>query len=216
MKPLARAALLPGLCALFAAGVLAGAHALTKDRIAAAQRQARLDALAVVLPRDRYDNDPLADEIALHAPLWLGSDAPLRAWRARRGGAPSAIVFEAVAPEGYAGPIRLLIGLDADGRVLGVRVSEHRETPGLGDAFEAQGGDWLARFAGRSLGDPARERWTIRRDGGDFDQFAGATVTPRAIAQALRRALDYYAAHRDELFDAPSTATLEHLDAPAP
>lgn len=214
MNPVSRAAVLLATCAALAAALLAGTHALTKDRIGEQNRLARLAALAVVLPPERHDNDPLADEIAVRAPLWLGSDTPLRAWRARRNGAPSALVLEAVAPDGYAGPIRLLVGIDARGHVLGVRITGHHETPGLGDWIEARRSDWIESFDGRSLADPPRERWKVRRDGGDFDQFAGATVTPRAVVQALRRVLDYVARHGAELHAAPPGATLEHTDAP--
>ena len=214
MNPVARAASLLAVCALLAAALIAGTHALTKDRIDEQNHRARLAALAVVLPPELHENDPLADEIAVRAPHWLGTNAPQRAWRARRGGAPAALVLEAVAPDGYAGPIRLLIGVDAGGHVLGVRITEHRETPGLGDGIDARKSDWIEAFDGRSLGDPERARWKVRRDGGDFDQFAGATVTPRAVVQALRRVLDYVARHGAELYAAPPGATLEHADAP--
>jgi electron transport complex protein RnfG len=214
MNPIVRAALLLATCALLAATLLAGTHALTAERIAEQNRRAQAAALAIVLPPARHDNDPLSDAIAVHAPSWLGSEIPLRAWRARRGGVPAALVLEAVAPDGYAGPIRLLVGIDARGRVLGVRITEHRETPGLGDAIDAGKSDWVEHFNGRSLHDPDRERWRVRRDGGDFDQFAGATITPRAVLKALRRLQDYVVRHGAELYDAPPGAALEHLDAP--
>jgi electron transport complex protein RnfG len=139
---------------------------------------------------------------------------PGRVWRARRGGEPSALVLEAVAPDGYSGAIDLLIGVRADGTISGVRVTAHRETPGLGDRIEVAKSDWIERFAGRSLRNPARAHWQVRRDGGDFDQFAGATVTPRAIVRAVRRALDYLEQHGVELYDATPGSTLEHRDAP--
>lgn len=214
MNPAARAALLLAACALLAAALLAGTHALTKDRIAEENRRAQLAALAIVLPASLHDNDPLADEIAVRAPLWLGTQTPLRAWRARRAGTPSALVLEAVAPDGYAGPIRLLVGVDAQGRVLGVRITEHRETPGLGDWIEARKSDWIEAFTGRSLADPEPGRWKVKRDGGEFDQFAGATVTPRAVVQAVRRVLDYVARHGAQLYAAPAGTTLDHSDAP--
>lgn len=214
MNPVARAALLLAACALLAAVLLAGTHALTKERIAEENRRAQLAALAIVLPASLHDNDPLTDEIALRAPLWLGSTEPLRAWRARRAGTPSALVLEAVAPDGYAGPIRLLVGVDAQGRILGVRITEHRETPGLGDWIEARKSDWIEAFTHRSLADPARERWEVKRDGGEFDQFAGATVTPRAVVRTVRRVLDYVARHGAQLHAASPGSTLEHPDAP--
>jgi electron transport complex protein RnfG len=199
--------------ALLAALVLAGVHALTREHID--DDGERRAALALVLPAALHDNDPLVDEVRLLAPHWLGSNAPQRAWRARKGGRGSAIVLQAVAPDGYGGPIRLLIGIDAQGRLLGVRVTEHHETPGLGDWIDARKSDWITAFAGRSLADPPRERWAVKRDGGDFDQFAGATVTPRAVVHAVHRALEYAARHGAEIEAAPAGATLEHADAPA-
>ncbi len=218
MKPstrdVLRAAGLLGLCALISAALLAGTYALTRDRIAAEQLVAQRAALSIVLPATSYDNDPLNDRITVHARAWLGTDDALTVWRARRGGAPAGLILDAVAPDGYAGPIRLLIGVGADGRITGVRIVEHRETPGLGDWIEKTKSDWIDGFTGRSLGDPARERWKVRRDGGEFDQFAGATVTPRAVVHAVRRALDYVARHAAELYAAAPDTTLTHADAP--
>ncbi len=108
-----------------------------------------------------------------------------------------------VAPDGYAGSIRLLVGIGADGRLLGVRVVAHRETPGLGDAIDERKSTWIDGFKGRSLGDPALERWHVKKDGGDFDQFTGATVTPRAVVGAVLDALLYFEANRATLLAAP-------------
>lgn len=208
-----RAALRLAMTALVAAGLLTGVQALTRERIAAAERQAQLQALAVVLPASRYDNDPLADAVLVQAPAWLGlQQATVR--RARLGGRASALVIEASAPDGYSGPIHLLVTVDADGRVGAVRVTRHQETPGLGDAIEAEKGDWIAGFARRSLRDPAEPRWAVRKDGGDFDQLAGATVTPRAIVAAVRRCLTFVARHGDAIRSAQAGVTLRFDDAP--
>lgn len=207
-------ALLLGGIALLATLLLAGMHYATRDRIAAQQRQARIDALSVVMPTTLYDNDLLQDQITLRAPHWLGSDQALGAWRARRNGERAGLVLEAVAPDGYSGEIRLLVGVRADGRISGVRVIAHRETPGLGDAIEASRSGWIRGFDGRHLDQPSRERWRVRREGGEFDQFAGATVTPRAVVNAVRRVLDYVARHGVELYVATPETTLDHADAP--
>lgn len=209
-----RAAASLGACVLLAVALLAGLHALTRDRIAGQQRRAQLDALRVVLPAALHDNDPLRDRIFVTAPQWLGGDAPMQVWRARLAGRDSALVLEAVAPEGYNGAIGLLLGVRADGSVSGVRVTSHRETPGLGDPIDASRSDWILGFDRRSLRDPPPERWRVRRDGGDFDQLAGATVTPRAIVHAVRRALAYLDRHGAELYAAAPGTTLEHRDAP--
>jgi Na+-translocating ferredoxin:NAD+ oxidoreductase subunit G len=203
---------LAGIAAI-AVLLLGGLHRLGSPRIAAQARQAERDALAVVLPAAEHDNDLLADRIGVTAPHWLGSATPLRAWRARRAGVAQAVLLEAVAA-GYAGPIRLLIGVRRDGRISGVRVLEHRETPGLGDIIDAHKSRWIDTLRGRRLGDPPARRWAVRRDGGDFDQVAGATVTPRAVLLAVRRALAYVERHGAELYAAPAGGSIEHADAP--
>lgn len=177
--------------------LIAGAWWLTRDRVAADARAERLAALADVMPPALYDNDPLADRIEVRDRA-LGTDAPMPAYRARLRGRPAALVVEAIAPNGYNGPIRLRIGIAFDGTLIGVRVLEHHETPGLGGQLDTSG--WLARFAGRSLRDPPEARWKVRKDGGDFDQFSGATVTPRAVVEEVRKVLAWYAANREALF----------------
>jgi electron transport complex, RnfABCDGE type, G subunit len=161
----------------------------------------RLDAL--VAPAT-HDNDLLTDSIAVIAPDLLGSSQPVRIYRARRAGAPVAAVIRAIAPDGYRGPIELLVAIGQDSRLIGVQVIRHDETPGLGDAFESRDVHWLDHFRGRSLTDPPPPRWTVRRDGGDFDAFTGATITPRAIVKAVRNALDYYQRNSKQIFDLPS------------
>lgn len=201
------------LAALLATGLLAATHALTRGRIADAEHQLQRDALAIVIPAQRHDNDLVADAITVDAAPWLGQ--PLATvHRARLRGADSALVLHVVAPDGYAGPIGLLVAVDREGRVLGVRVTRHGETPGLGDDIEVQRSDWITRFTGRALGDPEPSRWAVRKDGGDFDQFAGATVTPRAVVAAVKRCLELVARHGDALYAAPAGATLRIDSAP--
>jgi electron transport complex protein RnfG len=203
-------------CAL-AGGALAlllGLHSLAAPRVAAHALQAQREALGVVLPAGLHDNDAAADRIAVRAPRWLGAAEPLRVWRARRGDAPSALVLEAVAPDGYAAPIRLLIGVRADGRVSGVQVIAQQETPGLGDPLADPRHPWFEALRGRALGAPPAAQWTVARDGGSFDQLAGATQTPRAILHAVRRALAYVERHGAALHAAPAGAVLEHADGP--
>jgi electron transport complex protein RnfG len=161
----------------------------------------RLDAL---VPPATHDNDLLTDSIAVTSPDLLGSTQPVRIYRARRAGAPVAAVIRAIAPDGYRGPIELLVAIAQDSRLIGVQVIRHDETPGLGDAFESRDVHWLDHFRGRSLTDPPPPRWTVRRDGGDFDAFTGATITPRAIVKAVRNALDYYQRNSKQIFDLPS------------
>ncbi|SFD18561.1 electron transport complex protein RnfG [Thiohalospira halophila DSM 15071] len=196
-------ALAGGILALFAligTGLVALTHEATDERIAANQRAATLETLHELIPESRYDNDPVRDAITVTAPQALGSKHPLTVYRARRNGEPVAAVLTVVAPDGYGGPIRLLVAIDHDGTLAGVRVVNHSETPGLGDAIEIERSDWIEDFAGRSLGNPPREDWRVEKDGGVFDQFTGATITPRAVVAAVRRALIYFEEHRRELF----------------
>lgn len=211
---LRRAALLLGLCALLALGLVTAIEHLTREPIAAARDQARREALAVVLPLDRYDNDPLADSIHIRAPLWLGRDEIAQVWRGRRSGEDSALALEATAPDGYSGRIDLLIGVDAQGRVLGVQVTHHAETPGLGDPIERGRSDWIESFDGRSMGNPPLQEWTVRREDGEFDQFAGATISPRAVVKAVARALALLERERAAIMAAEAGLTLEYPSAP--
>ena len=195
------------LAALLATGLLAGTYALTRPRILEAEHRVQMAALAIVIPADRYDNDLVADTVTVSAPPWLGQ--PLATvHRARLRGRDAALVLSVVAPDGYSGDIGLLVAVDRSGRVLGVRVDRHRETPGLGDDIEAGRSDWITRFTGRSLANPEPARWAVRRDGGDFDQFAGATVTPRAVVAAVKRSLEFVARHGDALYAAEPGARL--------
>jgi Na+-translocating ferredoxin:NAD+ oxidoreductase subunit G len=173
----------------------------TKTRIAANERAALLRNLHVLVPPDSHTNDLFRDVIEVQDPTLLGSRDPVQVYRARRNGEPVALVMTPEAPDGYSGAIRLLVGIDPEGTLIGVRVLSHRETPGLGDAIEAERSDWILDFDGRSLGNPPADQWRVRRDGGVFDQFTGATVTPRAVVNAVRKSLIYFERHRDELFE---------------
>ena len=189
---------------LLAAGltaVIAVVAGITRERIAHNEQAWITQRLDALVPPAMHDNDLLADSIAVTSPDLLGSAQPVRIYRARRGGAPVAAVIRAIAPDGYRGPIELLVAIGQDGRLIGVQVIRHNETPGLGDAFESRDVHWLDRFRGRSLADPPTQRWTVRRDGGDF---TGATITPRAIIKAVRNALDYYQRNSQRIFELPS------------
>jgi len=201
-----RAAIVLAVAAIAAVGIVAVVHDRARPWIEASQRAQRLEQLAAVLGGIAYDNDPLEDTLLVRDPELLGTTEALPAHRVRKDGQPVALLLNVVAPDGYSGAIRLLVAIDAQGKVLGVRVLEHRETPGLGDFIEARRSDWIRGFDGRSLGDPPPARWLVRRDGGDFDQFTGATVTPRALVRSVRNALTYFERHRDRLFAEPATA----------
>src|SRR6056297_1148089 len=176
----------------------------TAERIAENERAFLLRSLADVLPEGGYDNAVHEDAIMVTEPELLGTDDPVTVYRARRDGQPVAAILTPVAPGGYSGPIRLLVGVLEDGTLSGVRVVAHRETPGLGDKIEVERDDWILDFTGRRLGQPPREQWAVRRDGGVFDQFTGATITARAVVSAVRDALIYFEANRNRLFSTPA------------
>jgi electron transport complex protein RnfG len=191
-------------------GVLAGAYQWTRPSILASAAEEKMKLIADVLPADRYDNDLLKDTLALPPTPELGLTEPTTVYRARKGGQPAAVVIEAVAPDGYSGKIRLVLAVQADGAVSGVRVIAHKETPGLGDYIEPKkdrkrARPWITQFEGRSLANPAERGWKVKKDGGEFDANAGATVTPRAIVKAVRGALSYVSAQRDALYAASTT-----------
>lgn len=186
-------------------GLLAGAYRLTRPAIEASAREEKMRLINEVLPPGSYDNDLLADALALPATPELGLPDGGQVLRARKQGRPAALVLEAVAPDGYAGAIRLVLAVGVDGRLLGVRVTQHKETPGLGDYIDPnkdknKAHPWIGQFAGLSLADVPASGWRVKKDGGRFDSVAGATVTPRAVVKAVKKALDFAAARGDALY----------------
>lgn len=186
--------------AMLAAALLWWTDQMTGARIADNQLQRRLAALRAVLPEGSFDNEPHLDSIFVTRPDLLGDTQPLPVYRARRGTEPVAAVVTAVAPNGYTGPIRMLVGIGVDGRTIAVRVTEHTETPGLGDDIDADKSDWIDAFRGLPTEDPLSPDWTLSKDGGRFDHMSGATVTSYAVVNAVRNAVIYFNANREELF----------------
>ncbi|MBN4079145.1 electron transport complex subunit RsxG [Beggiatoa alba] len=201
-KHMSRSALLLGLFALVGTGIVALIFAGTKEPIAEAERAFMLRSLHAVIRPELHDNDIFADMIHVTSPKLLGTDKPVPVFRARKAGKPVALAITPSAPDGYVGPIKLMVAISFDGTVLGVRVLSHRETPGLGDGIEDKRTDWILGFNGHSLNNPDSKGWRVRRDGGKFDQFTGATITPRAVVKAVHNALKYFERDRDKLFAA--------------
>jgi len=191
--------------AILAFGLISVVHEATRDEIAAAARERELARFAEVLGGQRFDNDLLTDTLELRDPELLGTRDPVTAYRARLEGETVAVILAPVAPNGYSGSIGLLVAIAPNGRLLGVRATQHRETPGLGDAIDTRKSNWIEQFVGKSLQAPPAARWRVRKDGGGFDQFTGATITPRAVVGAVANALVYFERHRDELLAAPAT-----------
>lgn len=172
----------------------------SSDRIVDNERRVLLRNLYALLPGDEFDNDIAADTLRLPPTPLLGTEEASTAYRARLGGEPVAVIFNSIAPDGYSGRIHLLVGIYVDGSLAGVRVVRHAETPGLGDAIESRKSPWIHGFDGKSLGNPPLDGWAVRRDGGEFDQLTGATITPRAVVAAVRDSLLYYRQNADMLF----------------
>ncbi len=195
-----RAALILGVLSVLVVWIIDSSRKATAERITANERDAAMHLIREIIPPGRYDNRPAGDVLQVRDSDLLGGPQTRTVYRARSGGKPVAVIIETVAPNGYSGPIALLVGIFADGQLAGVRVTAHRETAGLGDRIELDESDWVLSFAGTSLGAAPYSAWAVRRDGGQFDQFTGATVTPRAVVQAVRDALIYFEQHADELF----------------
>jgi electron transport complex protein RnfG len=203
--PILVAAGILGAFAVGGVGLVAITHELTDERIAANERDAMLRKVAAIVPADIMDNDPLNDRVQVSAPDMLGAKVT-DVYRVRSGDEPVAVILNPVVSNGYSGPIKLLVAVLEDGSLGGVRVLTHQETPGLGDRIEETKSDWIKIFSGKSLGDPPEERWKVKRDGGAFDQFTGATVTPRAIVAAVKGALQFVQSRGRSLYEQPAVA----------
>ncbi|MBE9567823.1 MAG: electron transport complex subunit RsxG [Proteobacteria bacterium] len=172
----------------------------TADDIIYNEKLTLLRKLNHILPSEKYDNDLLHDTIMIKPATQLGTNRETSAYRARKGDQDVAVVLSSIAPSGYNGPIELLVGIYTDGKLAGVRVVKHRETPGLGDVVDIARSDWILGFDNRSLADPDEMHWKVKRDGGVFDQFTGATITPRAVVKAVHNALIYFQQNQEKLF----------------
>lgn len=183
-----------GIVALLTSAALALGNRATHDDILKAEARDLQASLAQVLPEGYADNDLLKDTLKIAG----ANGAPVVIYRARKAGVVTGAVFQ-VSGRGYAGEIAVLIGVDNQGKMLGARVIKHIETPGLGDKIDIAKSKWVLDFNGKSLVDPPAEKWAVKKDGGVFDQFAGATITPRAVVKAVKGGMEFFAAHRDEI-----------------
>ena len=185
--------------------LLSGAFIWTKPALEASAAEEKMKLISEVLPRSAYDNDLLKDTLEIQPSAALGLDEKSTVYRARKTGQASAVVLEAVAPDGYSGKIRLLIAINLDGTLAGVRVTQHKETPGLGDYIEPKkdknkARPWITQFNGLSLDSVSDREWKVKKDGGRFDSVVGATVTPRAVIKAVRKAARYVAENHEQLY----------------
>ncbi len=200
--------------AIVTAGLIAVTQLQTETRIERNERAAKSRALYEIMPRESHDNILLEDTLTIEDKSLLGTSAAGEAYLAMRAGKVIGVILPTLASDGYTGDIRSIVGIDRDGRITGVRVLTHQETPGLGDKIELKKSPWILQFDGKSLGEPSATQWKVKKDDGAFDQLTGATITPRAVVNSVRRALEYFAAHREELLgyrplDAPIAAQRE-------
>lgn len=198
-KPILIAALILGAFSILGVGLVSATYEGTKTRIAQNERMALLRKLHAIVPADTVNNDMIGDRIEVSDMELLGAETST-VYRGRKDGQPVAAVLTPIVPDGYSGPIKLLVAVRVDGSLGGVRVVAHKETPGLGDKIEEEKSDWVLGFTGKSLGDPPLEGWAVKRDGGEFDQFTGATISPRSIVKAVKKTLLFVQNYGDQLY----------------
>lgn len=186
--------------ALVFTSLMAYVFNITKAPIEKSEAAARMALFRQIVPEHMHDNDLLKDTITIASNDLLGNRQPTIANRARINNAPAAVILEAIAHDGYSGDIKLLIAIKHDGSISGVRVLTHKETPGLGDYIDITKGDWIKLFNEESLVKTSDENWKVKKDGGQFDYMAGATITPRAVVKAVHKALQYFEANKQALF----------------
>lgn len=217
-KSVSTGALVLGSFALIAAAILALTQITTREPIARAVREANARALLEIIPLEKHSNDLLLDTYPIPKAYWVqlglpaGGDINLAR---ESNGEITAVIIPSVTLKGYSGPIRMLVGVNRDGTVAGVRVISHTETPGLGDEIELKKSPWILSFNGRSLKNPPPQRWKVEKDGGDFDQFTGATITPRAVVAQVKAVLDFVDEHHLQIFSAPVSGRAVEVEAPA-
>jgi len=192
------------LIALLGTALLTGVNALTHERIVEQENLRMMQQLNAILPAGLFNNNPLEDRIEILDETYLRHPAPVTVFRARKDGEPVAALMIVTAPDGYNGDIRILVGIDSKGMLLGTRIVAHKETPGLGDPISLDRSDWILGFSNKSLQNPDINAWAVKKDGGIFDQFTGATISPRAVVKTVRDSLLFFAANKVMLFDRAS------------
>ena len=183
-----------GVFCLGFGALLAVTNSITSNDIAARALEDKLNSLSQVIPDSIHDNNLVKDSLTMKN----DRDKEITVYRASKDGKVTGLAYE-IYGSGYAGEIKLMLGVDAQGKVLGVRVLAHKETPGLGDKIDVKKTDWILRFTGLSLGNPPVEKWKVKKDGGQFDQFAGATITPRGVVKAIKEGLEFFDAHKAQM-----------------
>jgi electron transport complex protein RnfG len=189
--------------ALLATALVSVTHLLTEDKIQEQQQKELLKVLNQVIPAANHDNELYKSCTLITNQQYIGTPVPMPAYIAEKDGEPTGVAIEAIAPDGYSGAIKLIVGLDMAGYVTGVRVLQHNETPGLGDKIETRITDWIYAFTGKKLNGEKDPAWAVRKDGGEFDQFTGATITPRAVVKAVKNVSLYFERYQQALLSQP-------------
>lgn len=198
------------LFALICTVLVAAVNQQTVDKIKQQEQQELMRVLHQLIPDEMHDNELTAQCTLLLDKDALGTDSPMPAYIATRAGKPVAIAIEAIAPDGYNGNIKLIVGIKTTGEVLGVRTLAHQETPGLGDKIDLRKSNWVSQFVGKVLGSADDKQWLVKKDGGDFDQFTGATITPRAYVKAVKNAVWYFNNNQAQIFSLPLNCEANH------
>ncbi len=201
-----------GIFSIITVGLISLIFVMTETRIAQQVQKFELKALNEIVPADQHDRSLLDSAIMVENMPLLGLDSQQKAYVAFKQGQAIGAILPVRAPDGYNGRISLLVGIRHNGDIAAVRVITHKETPGLGDGIDTKISSWIDQFAGRSLQNTPEQDWTVKKDGGQFDQFTGATITPRAVTKAVHRALIYFHDHREQLYDEARA----QLSAPSP
>lgn len=203
LKTMKKSSLVLALFAVASTALVTITFALTKDQIAYQQQQQLLTTLNQVVPRSLHDNELYKACTLVSNSDALGTEQPMPIYLASLNDKHSGAAIEAIAPDGYSGAIKVIVGVDANSMVTGVRVLSHQETPGLGDKIDARITRWVDSFLGKSVDNLEDKSWAVQKDGGQFDQFTGATITPRAVVKAVKKAVWFYKTHQDELQTLP-------------
>lgn len=209
-NPMIKNGFLLALFALICTGLVAVVNQQTADKITQQEQQELMRVLHQLIPDEMHDNDLTAQCTLLLDKEALGTDNPMPAYIATMAGKPVAIAIEAIAPDGYNGNIKLIVGVNTQGEVLGVRTLTHQETPGLGDKIELRKSNWVSQFVGKMLDSQDDKQWLVKKDGGDFDQFTGATITPRAYVKAVKNAVWYFNNNQAQIFSQPLNCEAKH------
>jgi len=211
-KAMLRNGLILGGFALITTSLIALTFSFTHERIDAAKERQLLSTLNQVVDQSLHDNRLHLDCILVNSAALLGNK-PQRVFRSRLGVNNTALIVETTAPDGYSGAINLVVAVDQLSTVLGARVVQHKETPGLGDKIELRVSDWILDFTGVRYEEALDHRWQVKKDGGQFDQFTGATITPRAVVNAVKNAAIYAQNNMQQLFSMPSNCAALSPDA---